>query len=68
MPAIELHASQVLEVIEQVSLRLAVRHEHAVDAMVVRSIVFDSFRRYRQPNRLDAVRGRMERSGGPKQP
>ena len=68
MPAIELHASQVLEVIEQVSLRLAVRHEHAVDAMVVRSIVFDSFRRYRQPNRLDAVRGRMEHSGGPKPP
>ena len=63
-----LHASQSREVIEQVSLRVAVRHEHAVDAMVVRSIVFDSFRRYRQPNRLDAVRGRMEHSGGPKPP
>ena len=68
MPAIELHASQVLEVIKQASLRLAVRHEHAVDAMVVRSIVFDSFRRHCQLDRLGAVRGRTEHSGGPKQP
>ncbi len=41
------HAPHALEIIEQVTRRLADQHAHDVDESTVRALVLDSFRRYR---------------------
>ena len=42
-----LHAPHALEIIEQVTQRLAAQHARDTDASTVRTVVLDSFRRYR---------------------